>query len=111
MLWRIGYDLDALGAMQDVLTKTGLGKSHFSQRFDRYWSSLSLKATAGGQSSLRLSVRSLFHPMQLMIYLVSVETALSEGVIAGDAPNSSEPDHIAGLDIALRSVIAEPLLA
>ena len=56
-------------------------------------------------------MRSLFHPMQLMIYLVSVETALSEGVIAGDAPNSSEPDHIAGLDIALRSVIAEPLLA
>jgi chlorite dismutase len=27
MLWRIGYDLDALGAMQDALMKTGLGKS------------------------------------------------------------------------------------
>jgi hypothetical protein len=27
MLWRIGYDLDALRAMQDVLTKTGLDKS------------------------------------------------------------------------------------
>ena len=27
MLWRIGYDLDALGAMQDALMKTALGKS------------------------------------------------------------------------------------
>ena len=27
MLWRIGYDLDALGAMQDTLMKTALGKS------------------------------------------------------------------------------------
>jgi hypothetical protein len=27
MLWRIGYDLDALGAMQDTLMKTGLDKS------------------------------------------------------------------------------------
>jgi chlorite dismutase len=27
MLWRIGYDLDALGAMQDALMKTDLGKS------------------------------------------------------------------------------------
>jgi hypothetical protein len=27
MLWRIGYDLDALGAMQDSLMKTALGKS------------------------------------------------------------------------------------
>jgi hypothetical protein len=27
MLWRIGYDLDALGVMQDALMKTALGKS------------------------------------------------------------------------------------
>ena len=27
MLWRIGNDLDALGAMQDALMKTALGKS------------------------------------------------------------------------------------
>jgi chlorite dismutase len=27
MLWRIGYDLDALGAMQGALMKTGLDKS------------------------------------------------------------------------------------
>ena len=27
MHWRIGYDLDALGAMQDALMKTALGKS------------------------------------------------------------------------------------
>ena len=27
MLWRVGYDLDALGAMQDALMKISLDKS------------------------------------------------------------------------------------
>ena len=33
MLWRVGYDLDALGAMQDALMKIGLGKSALLTEF------------------------------------------------------------------------------